>query len=111
MLGGAERLAEVKRVGDLAEATLRKLTTSGGAFGDILRDIADRSRVAAGELQSVIDAEGAVRGIRAAAAPELQALGTLQASLSSQAASAQEAFRQAGESGDQAAIDKVRAEV
>ena len=107
----AERLAEVKRVGDLAEATLRKLTTSGGAFGDILRDIADRSRIAAGELESVIAKERAVAGIRAAVSPELQALGTRQASLATQAAAAQDRFRQAAGSGDQAGADKARAEI
>ncbi len=106
----AERLAEVRRVGDLAEATLRKLTTSGGAFGDILRDIADRSRVAAGELESVIAAEGAVRGIRAAVSPELLALGQKQASLSGQASAAQDRLQQAGAAGDEEGVVKAREE-
>jgi hypothetical protein len=107
----AERLSEVTRVGDLAEATLRKLTTSGSALGEILKGIAEESRIAAGELQSVIDTENAVAGIRAAVSPELQALGTRQASLSAQTAAAQDRFRQAAGSGDQAGADKARAEI
>ncbi len=90
----AERLAEVTRVGDLATATLNRLATSGSAFTNILDGISDRSRVAAGELQSVIDAEKAVASLRAAAAPELQARGQQAASLAAQLQAAQSRMAQ-----------------
>ncbi len=106
----AERLKEVKRVGDLADETLRKLATSGSAFSGVLDGISDRARVASGELQSVIDAENAVSGIRAASSPELLALGQKQASLSGQASAAGDRLRQASAAGDEEGVVKAREE-